>query len=70
MDFDFVVTCIVYLALILFIHMSLKDNEPKRKVTSIINKSKNTNKEPQDKSPKSEPEVEEDTAPIDSSRYS
>tara|TARA_B100000963_G_scaffold360032_1_gene389389 strand:+ start:2830 stop:3402 length:573 start_codon:yes stop_codon:yes gene_type:complete len=65
MDFDFIVTCIVYLALILFIHMSLKDDEPKRKVTSIINKSKNTNKEPQDKSPKSEPEVEEDTAPIE-----
>ena len=62
MDFDFIVTCIVYLALILFIHMSLKD-EPKRKVTSIINKSKNTDNLKKDENDESELEVQEDTTP-------
>lgn len=63
MDFDFIVTCIVYLALILFIHMSLKDDEPKRKVTSIINKSKNTDNLKKDENDESELEVQEDTTP-------
>jgi hypothetical protein len=63
MDFDFIVTCIVYLALILFIHMSLKDDEPKRKITSIINKSKNTDNLKKDENDESELEVQEDTTP-------
>ena len=36
MDFDFVVTCIVYLAMILFIHMSIKENETPIVKESII----------------------------------
>ena len=36
MDFDFVVTCIVYLAMILFIHMSIKENETPIIKESII----------------------------------
>ena len=63
MDFDFIVTCIVYLALILFIHMSLKDDEPKRKITSIINKTKNTDNLKKDENDESELEVQEDTTP-------
>ena len=38
MDFDFIVTCTVYLALILFIHMSLKDSELPKIKPSIIKK--------------------------------
>lgn len=38
MDFDFIVTCIVYLAMILFIHMSIKENEPPTVKESIIKK--------------------------------
>jgi|TARA_B110000902_G_C14220199_1_gene554823 hypothetical protein len=38
MDFDFIVTCIVYLAMILFIHMSLKENESPVIKESIIKK--------------------------------
>ena len=38
MDFDFIVTCTVYLALILFIHMSLKDSEVPKIQPSIIKK--------------------------------
>ena len=48
MDFDFIVTCTVYLALVLFIHMSLKDGETSHNHVSII-------KQPVDE-PKSEPE--------------
>jgi hypothetical protein len=36
MDFDFVVTCIVYLAMILFIHMSIKEHEAPIVKESII----------------------------------
>ena len=36
MDFDFVVTCIVYLAMILFIHMSIKEHEVPIVKESII----------------------------------
>ena len=38
MDFDFIVTCTVYLALILFIHISLKESDISKKQTSIIKK--------------------------------
>ena len=38
MDFDFIVTCTVYLALILFIHMSLKESDALKKHPSIIKK--------------------------------
>jgi len=38
MDFDFIVTCTVYLALILFIHMSLKESDASKKHPSIIKK--------------------------------
>ena len=38
MDFDFIVTCTVYLALILFIHMSLKESELPKIQPSIIKK--------------------------------
>ena len=38
MDFDFIVTCTVYLALILFIHMSLKESELPKIQPGIIKK--------------------------------
>mgnify|MGYP001327340629 CR=1 FL=1 len=38
MDFDFIVTCTVYLALVLFIHMSLKESEHPKIQPSIIKK--------------------------------
>jgi len=65
MDFDFIVTCIIYLALILFIHMSLKDSESSKKVTGIINKSKHTNKIKKDESPEPIVEEPEDTPPVE-----